>query len=56
MVDLTAAAASDVQWFVNDRQISPQGDNRFFWQLASGEWRVRAVSRVGTAEKTITAE
>jgi penicillin-binding protein 1C len=56
MVELTAAAASDVEWFVNNERISPQHDSRFFWQLAPGEWRVRAVSRVGTAEETITVE
>lgn len=56
MIELTAAAASDVEWFVNGMQISPQRDSRFFWQLAPGEWNVRAVSRVGTAEETITVE
>ncbi|HZR06427.1 MAG TPA: penicillin-binding protein 1C [Candidatus Udaeobacter sp.] len=56
MVELTAAVASDVEWFVNNERIVPQHDSRFFWQLAPGEWRVRAVSRVGTAEETITVE
>jgi penicillin-binding protein 1C len=56
MVELTAPLASDVEWFVNGRQISPQHDSRFFWQLAPGQWNVRAVSRVGTAEETITVE
>jgi penicillin-binding protein 1C len=56
MVELTAAFASDVEWFVNGKQISPQHDSRFFWQLAPGEWNVRAVSRIGTAEETITVE
>jgi penicillin-binding protein 1C len=56
MVELTAAAANDVEWFVNNERISPQHYSRFFWQLAPGEWRVRAVSRVGTAEETITVE
>ena len=56
MVELTAAAASDVEWFVNNERIVPQRDSRFFWQLAPGEWKVRAVSRVGTAEETITVE
>jgi membrane carboxypeptidase/penicillin-binding protein PbpC len=55
MIELTAAA-SDVEWFVNNERILPQRDSRFFWQLAPGEWRVRAVSRVGTAEETITVE
>jgi membrane carboxypeptidase/penicillin-binding protein PbpC len=56
MVEFTAAAASDVEWFVNNERILPQHDSRFFWQLAPGEWNVRAVSRVGTAEETITVE
>ena len=56
MVELTAAAATDVEWFVNNERILPQHDSRFFWQLAPGEWNVRAVSRVGTAEATITVE
>ena len=56
MVELTAAVASGIEWFVNNERILPQHDNRFFWQLAPGEWRVRVVSRVGTAEETITVE
>jgi len=56
MVELTAAVAGDVEWFVNNERILPQHDNRLFWQLAPGEWRVRMVSRVGTAEATITVE
>jgi hypothetical protein len=56
MVELTTAVASDVEWFVNDTRILPQHDNRFFWQLAPGEWNVRAVSRLGTAQETIRVE
>jgi penicillin-binding protein 1C len=56
MVELTAAAASDIEWFVNNERISPQQNSRFFWQLCPGEWHVRAVSRAGTAEETITVE
>jgi penicillin-binding protein 1C len=56
MVELTMAVASDVEWFVNDTRILPQHDNRFFWQLAPGEWNVRAVSRLGTAQETISVE
>jgi hypothetical protein len=41
---------------LSDTQISPQHDGRFFWKLAPGEWNVRTVSRVGTAEETITVE
>jgi membrane carboxypeptidase/penicillin-binding protein PbpC len=56
MVELTAAAASEVQWFVNNEQVFPQQHSRFFWQLAPGKWHIRAVSRLGTAEETITVE
>jgi penicillin-binding protein 1C len=56
MIELTAAVASDVKWFVNNERILPQLDSRVFWQLAPGAWRVRAVSSVGTAEETITVE
>jgi len=56
MVELSAALAGDVRWFVNGEQISARQDARFFWQLAPGEWTVRAVSRFGTAEETITVE
>jgi hypothetical protein len=56
MVELTTAVASDVEWFVNDTRILPQHDNRFFWQLAPGEWNVRAVSRLGTVQETISVE
>ena len=56
MVELTAAVASDVEWFVNNERIFPQQDSRFFWQLARGEWKLRAVSRFGSAEETVTVE
>jgi penicillin-binding protein 1C len=56
MVELTAAVASDVEWFVNNERIFPQRDSRFFWQLAPGEWKLRAVSRFGSAEETVTVE
>jgi penicillin-binding protein 1C len=56
MVELTAAFGGDVKWFVNGAQVSPQEDGRFFWQLAPGEWNVRVVSRIGSAEETITVE
>jgi len=56
MVELTAAVASDVEWFVNNERIFPQQDSRFFWQLAPGEWKLRAVSRFGSAEETVTVE
>ncbi len=56
MVELTAAVASDVEWFVNNERIFPQQDSRFFWQLAPGEWKLRAVSRLGSAEETVTVE
>jgi len=56
MVELTAACASDVEWFVNGVRIAPQHDGRFFWQLAPGESNVRAVSRGKLAEERIVVE
>lgn len=56
MIELTAAFAGDVNWFVDGGRLSPGQDGRFFWQLAPGEWTVRAVGRSGTAEETITVE
>jgi penicillin-binding protein 1C len=56
MVELTAALGGDVKWFVNGAQVSPQGNGRFFWQLAPGKWNVRAVSRTAVAEEEISVE
>ena len=56
MVELTAAFAGDAKWFVNGVQVSPQRDGRFFWQLAAGEWNVRAVGRGEFAEEKITVQ
>ena len=56
MVELTAACSGDVEWFVNGEQVTPERDGRVFWQLAAGEWNVRAVSRGKLAEQKITVE
>jgi len=56
MVELTAAAGGDVEWFVNDARVVPASDGRFFWQLAAGEWNVRAVSRGKLCEQKIIVE
>ena len=56
MIELTAAFGGDVKWFVNGAQVSAQDDGRLFWQLTPGEWNVRAVSRIGSVEETITVE
>jgi penicillin-binding protein 1C len=56
MVELTAACAGDVEWFVNDARVAPAHDGRFFWQLAAGEWNVRAVSRGKISQEKITVE
>jgi penicillin-binding protein 1C len=56
MVELTAACAGDVEWFVNGARIAPVRGGRFFWQLAAGEWNVRAVSRGHLAEQKITVD
>jgi penicillin-binding protein 1C len=56
MVELTAACSGDVEWFVNDTRVIPTRNGRFFWQLAAGEWNVRAVSRGKLAEQNIVVE
>jgi membrane carboxypeptidase/penicillin-binding protein PbpC len=56
MVELTAACASEVEWFVNGARVTPERDGRVFWQLAAGEWNVRAVSRQNFAEQKIVVE
>ena len=56
MIELTATLGDGVQWFVNDAPQSPQRDGRFFWALAPGEWKLRAVSRAGSAEESIFVE
>jgi penicillin-binding protein 1C len=56
MVELTAACAGDVEWFVNDLRVAPSRDGRFFWQLATGEWTVRAVSGDQSKEEKIVVE
>jgi penicillin-binding protein 1C len=56
MIELTATLGHDVQWFVNDAPLSGQNDGRYFWPLAPGEWRLRAVSHIGAADETITVE
>jgi membrane carboxypeptidase/penicillin-binding protein PbpC len=56
MVELTAASAGDVEWFVNGEPVTPERDGRFFWQLAAGEWNVRAVSCEKFAEQKIVVK
>ena len=51
-----AACGSEVEWFVNGARVAPERDGRFFWQLAAGEWNVRAVSREKFAEQKIIVE
>lgn len=56
MIELTATLGDRVQWFVNGTQIAPQSDGRFFWEVALGQWKIRAVSPGGSAEETIFIE
>jgi hypothetical protein len=56
MVELTAACGSDVEWFVNGERVMPARDGRFFWQLAAGDWNVRAISGGKLAEERIIVE
>jgi penicillin-binding protein 1C len=54
MIELTSSLAGNVEWFVNDARVAPQNDGRVFWQLAPGEWKIRAASNVGVAEEKIS--
>ena len=56
MVELTSGLAGNVQWSVNGRPLSPTSGDRVFWQLAPGQWNIRASSQMGAAEETITVE
>jgi membrane carboxypeptidase/penicillin-binding protein PbpC len=56
MVELAAACASNVEWFVNGERVAPERDGRFFWQLVAGEWNVRAVSAGKLADAKIIVE
>jgi penicillin-binding protein 1C len=56
MVELSAACGSEVEWFVNGARVAPERHGRFFWQLAAGEWNVRAVTREKFAEQKIVVE
>jgi len=41
---------------VNGERVTAERDGRVFWQLAAGEWNVRAVSGGKLAEQKITVE
>jgi hypothetical protein len=56
MIELLATMGSDVRWYVGGRPIPPEPDGRFFWQLAPGEWSLKAVSRNGTVQEAITVQ
>ncbi len=56
MIELTSTLGNDVQWFVNDARQAPRNDGRVFWQLAPGDWKVRAISHAGSSEETISVE
>jgi penicillin-binding protein 1C len=56
MIEFTATLGDRVQWFVNGRQIEPQSNGRFFWQVAPGQWNIRAIGPGGSAEEMIFIE
>src|SRR4029453_1160151 len=56
MVELSAGCGREVEWFVNGARVAPERDGRFFWQLAAGEWNVRAISGGKLAEEKIIVE
>ncbi len=56
MIELTATLGNNAKWFVNGTPQLAQSDGRFFWQLAPGEWKLRAADKNGSAEETIFVE
>ena len=56
MIELLATIGSDVRWFVGGEPIQPQPDGRFFWQLAPGQWTLKAAGRSGAVEQTFKVE
>ncbi|HJT81417.1 MAG TPA: penicillin-binding protein 1C [Chthoniobacterales bacterium] len=56
MVEFTTNFGAEVQWYVNGQLQMARPDGRVFWQLQSGEWKLRAVGPRGTAEQTISVE
>jgi hypothetical protein len=56
MIELLATIGSDVRWFVGGEPIQPQPDGRFFWQLAPGQWTLKAAGRSGAVEQTFNVE
>jgi len=56
MIELTTTLGPDVQWYVNDELVPAQRDGRFFWQLAPGQWELKAIGRTGVLQEEITVE
>jgi len=56
MIELAATLGDDVKWFVNGAPQASRKDGRVFWQLAPGEWKVRAISGAGSVEEIISVE
>ena len=56
MIELTSTLGGNVQWSVNGSAVAPANDGRYFWQLAPGEWQLRAVGRDRAVEQAITVE
>jgi penicillin-binding protein 1C len=56
MIELLATIGDDVHWYVGGAPVSPQSDGRVFWQLAPGEWSLKASGRNGTVEQKFTVK
>ncbi len=54
MIELLATIGSDVRWSIGGTPIPPQPDGHFFWQLAPGQWSLKATSRNATIEQQFT--
>jgi membrane carboxypeptidase/penicillin-binding protein PbpC len=56
MIEFLATIGGDVRWYVSGTPIPPEPDGRFFWQLAPGEWSLKAIGRNGTVEQKFTVQ
>ena len=52
----TGATGRAIRWFVNEQEIPASARGRTYWNLAAGEWRIRAQSGAEMAQSTITVE
>lgn len=52
----TGSLGRVVHWFANDQELTASAQGRMYWNLAEGEWHLRAQTGDETAEVQITVE